>query len=179
MQIKNCTTEDIDEIFRLYKIASDYQKAKETVVVWPNFKRTLVETEIAENRQWKMNINGEIACLWAVAFQDEQIWEERNSDSAVYIHRIATNPNFRGNKFITKIVNWSIAYAKSMGKDFVRLDTLGNNVRLIELYTNAGFEFLGMFDLKNTDGLPNHYHNVPACLFEMEVSKLPENKGLE
>ncbi|MCK0159022.1 GNAT family N-acetyltransferase [Muricauda sp. F6463D] len=177
MEIRNCTINDIDEIFRLYKIASDYQKAKKKVVVWPNFKRTLVETEIAENRQWKMLIDGEIACLWAIAFQDEQIWEEKNKDSAIYIHRIATNPNFRGNNFVEKIVNWAKKYAKSMDKQFVRLDTLGNNVKLIQHYENAGFEFLGMFDLNNTDTLPEHYHNVPACLFEINLNKQTEKSS--
>ena len=169
MEIKNCETKDIAEIFRLYRIASEYQKAKQTVVVWPEFERQLVETEIAENRQWKIIIEKEIACVWATTFSDEQIWEERNADAAIYIHRIATHPNFRGQNFISQIVTWAKEYAKSCGKDFVRLDTLGNNARLIEHYTNAGFCFLGMFNLKNTKGLPSHYHNIPACLFEIKL----------
>ena len=177
MEIKNCTINDIDEIFRLYEIASDYQRSKKKVVVWPNFKRSLVEKEIYENRQWKMIIDDEIACLWAITFEDEQIWEEKNQDSAIYIHRIATNPNFRGNNFVSKIVTWSKQYAKSINKRFVRLDTLGNNVRLIEHYKNAGFEFLGMFDLKNTDRLPEHYHGVPACLFEIDLDKQSEKSS--
>lgn len=171
MEIKNCTINDIDEIFRLYKIASNYQKAKKKVVVWPNFKRELVEKEIKENRQWKMIIDDEISCVWAITFDDEQIWEEKNKDSAIYIHRIATNPSFRGNNFVSKIVEWAMEYAKLMDKQFVRLDTLGNNVRLIEHYKKAGFEFLGMFNLKNTDTLPEHYDNVPACLFEIDLKK--------
>ena len=36
MLVKNVNIEDIDEIFRLYKIASNYQKSKKTVVVWPD-----------------------------------------------------------------------------------------------------------------------------------------------
>jgi GNAT superfamily N-acetyltransferase len=169
MKIENCSTKDIDEIFRLYKVAADYQRSKQTVVVWPEFDRQLVETEIAENRQWKLIIDGQIACVWATTFSDEQIWEERNADAAVYIHRIATDPNFRGNKFISLIVAWAKEYAKAHHKDFVRLDTLGNNVKLIEHYTAAGFRFLGMLDLKNTKGLPDHYHDVPACLFEIKL----------
>jgi ribosomal protein S18 acetylase RimI-like enzyme len=169
MKIENSTAFDIPEIFRLYKIASDYQKAKQTVVVWPDFKKELVETEVAENRQWKLIINSQIACVWTTTFSDEQIWEERNNDAAVYIHRIATNPNFRGQNFVGIIVEWSKEYAKANNKDFVRLDTLGNNIKLIEHYTNAGFTFLGIFDLKNTDGLPDHYHGVPACLFEIKL----------
>ncbi len=169
MIIANSTAADSSEIFRLYKIASEYQKAKQGVVVWPNFKQQLVKTEIEENRQWKLLIDGEIACVWATTFTDEQIWEERNADAAIYIHRIATNPNFRGKNFVLYIVDWAKAYAKTMDKDFVRLDTLGNNTKLIEHYTVAGFTFLGMFDLKNTQGLPGHYHGVPVCLFEIKL----------
>lgn len=169
IQIKNSAAADIPEIFRLYDFASAYQKSKQTVVVWPQFDRQLVETEVAENRQWKLIMNGQIACVWATTFTDEQIWEERNTDAAVYIHRIAINPDFRGNNFVSIIVEWAKQYAKAKGKDFVRLDTLGNNTKLIEYYTNAGFQFLGMFDLKNTGGLPSHYHNVPACLFEIKL----------
>lgn len=169
MKIENCTINDITEIFRLYRIASEYQKSKQTVVVWPEFERRLVETETAENRQWKLIIEKEIACVWATTFNDEQIWEERNGDSAIYIHRIATNPNFRGKNLVSLIVDWAKEYARKTGKEFVRLDTLGNNAKLIEHYTNAGFRFLGMFNLKNTMGLPDHYHNVPACLFEIKL----------
>jgi len=169
MEIENCNAEDIEEIFRLYAIASAYQKAKQTVVVWPKFERKLVETEIAENRQWKLLIDNAIACNWATTFSDEKIWEERNADAAIYIHRIATNPDYRGKNFVSLIVDWAIKYAKTMGKNFVRLDTLGNNTGLIEHYTNAGFNFLGIFNLKSTEGLPDHYHNVPACLFEIRL----------
>ena len=169
MKIENCTFNDITEIFRLYKITSEYQKSKQTVVIWPEFERQLVETEISENRQWKLIIVGKIACVWAVTFSDEQIWEERNMDAAIYIHRIAVNPEFRGKNFVSMIAVWAKEYAKSCNKDFVRLDTLGKNVKLIEHYTDAGFNFLGIFDLKDTKGLPGHYHNTPACLFEIKL----------
>ena len=171
MTIENCDVSDISEIFRLYAIASDYQRSKQTVVVWPDFERALAEREVAENRQWKLVIDGQVACVWATTFSDEQIWEERNADAAIYIHRIATNPDFRGRDFVSIITTWAKVYAKSKNKDFVRLDTLGNNVRLIEHYKNAGFSFLGMFDLKDTNGLPTHYHNVPACLFEIRLEQ--------
>lgn len=175
MEIKNSTEKDIDEIFRLYGLASEYQKSKEGVVVWPTFKRQLVGTEIDENRQWKLLINNQIACVWAIAFDDEQIWEEKNVDAAIYIHRIATNPDFRGNNFVAIIVEWAKEYATELNKDYVRLDTLGNNKKLIKYYVNAGFEFLGMFDLKNTDELPGHYKEAPACLFEINLN--PDKKG--
>jgi GNAT superfamily N-acetyltransferase len=169
MHIENSIKKDISEIFSLYYTASAYQQSMKTVVVWPSFEKQLVEKEVAENRQWKLMIDSKIACLWATSFSDEQIWEERNADAAIYIHRIATHPHFRGRNFISAITEWAKVYARTNGKNFVRLDTLGNNIKLIQHYCNAGFTFLGMFDLKNTKGLPDHYHNVPACLFEIKL----------
>lgn len=169
MHITNSTIEDINEIFRLYHIATEYQKTIKAVVIWPEFSRTMVENEIKNLHQWKLIIDGKIACVWATTFSDEQIWEERNNDPSVYIHRIATNPEFRGFNFVASIVDWAKVFAKNNNKKFVRLDTLGNNTKLIEHYTNAGFTFLGIFDLKDTSNLPPHYHTAPACLFELKI----------
>ena len=170
MHIENCTINDIDTIFELYDIAAAYQKAKQTVVVWPLFERQLVVTEITEKRQWKLLIDGVIACVWATTDTDEEIWEDRNVDAAIYIHRIATNPAYRGNNFVGIIVAWAKTYAQKNNKDFVRLDTLGYNEKLIQHYTSAGFSFLGMVHLTNTTNLPAHYqNNIPAALFEIKL----------
>ncbi|MES2776794.1 MAG: GNAT family N-acetyltransferase [Bacteroidota bacterium] len=169
MKIENCTIQDIDEIFRLYRIATEYQKPRFSVY-WPEFERSLVETEIHENRQWKLLIDGTVACIWAISFSDPQIWEERNADPAIYIHRIATNPDYRGRNFVADIVVWAKDYAQKNNKLFIRLDTIGNNEKLIRHYTNAGFDYLGLFKLQNTDGLPQHYHNASACLFEIKLA---------
>lgn len=172
MKIENSITADIDEIFRLYVNASSYQKEK-SVVVWPDFDRKLVETELTDNRQWKLLIENKIACVWAITFSDPEIWEERDQDAAVYIHRIAVNPDFRGRNFVKILVDWTKEYARSMDKDFIRLDTLGNNVKLIEHYKNAGFEFLGLFNLKSTAGLPAHYQTSEGCcLFEIKLKNV-------
>jgi hypothetical protein len=169
MNVENSTNKDIDEIFRLYKAATDFQK-KKFIVHWPEFDRGLIETEIAEGRQWKVVINDSIACIWATTFSDPQIWEERNNDAAIYIHRIATNPDFRGNNFVELIVGWVKQYASVNEKKFVRLDTVGDNSGLIAYYTKCGFDFLGLLKLKNTEGLPAHYDNATVSLFQIELS---------
>lgn len=170
IKIENSNVNNINAIFHLYKSAAHFQRSKKTVVVWPEFERSLVETEIAENRQWKLLIEGEIACVWVTTFTDEQIWGEKNQDPAVYIHRIATNPDFRGNDFVRIIVAWARGYAAANQKQYIRLDTIGNNTKLIDVYTRAGFDFLGLFDLKDVSGLPVLYTQGPACLFEINLS---------
>jgi predicted acetyltransferase len=168
MKIENSTNRDITEIFRLYKAATDFQKTK-YIMHWPKFELSLIEKEIEENRQWKITINGQVACIWATTFDDPQIWEEKNIDPAVYIHRIATNPEFRGQNLVSTIIEWAKDHAKENGKRFVRLDTVGENEGLISHYQKFGFNYLGLYNLNNTDQLPAHYHNTPVSLFELQI----------
>lgn len=168
MQILNSTLTDIDDIYRLYKSASEHQR-KIGAIIWPTFERAMIEREINTFHQWKLVIDDQIACIWATTFSDEHIWEDRNADPSVYIHRIATNPAFRGNNFVQTVVDWAVPHAKSLNKEFVRLDTLSENARLIKHYTGAGFDYLGMFDMMNTAGLPAHYHGEKVALFQIAL----------
>ncbi len=168
MDITNSTSEDVYEVLRLCKNATDYQKMK-SVTAWPEFERSLIEIEVAENRQWKMMSGNSIVCIWASAFSDPLIWEEQNKDPSVYIHRIAVSPSFMGQKLVTEIVKWAKIYAAENGKKFIRMDTVGRNEKLIAHYQNCGFKWSGFTKLKNTEGLPLHYHDAMVCLFELVI----------
>ena len=171
MEIKNCTLQDADKILELYDAAMALQTEKK-MVIWPKFENSFIEKEIKEKRQWKLLMNDQISCNWAITFDDKEIWGEKDKNDSIYIHRIATNPAFRGNKFINAIVLWAVKYAESMGKRYVRLDTLGNNTKLIHHYTSAGFNFLGMHLLTDTSNLPDHYKKEPnCCLFELDINQ--------
>ncbi len=167
-QIQNSDVNDIDEIFRLYQIAREYQTSKYKVV-WPKFERSLIENEIQNKHQWKLLLNGKIVCVWATTFNDALIWEERDKDPSLYIHRITTNPNFRGKNLVKKIVDWSLIFAKENNKKYVRLDTVGENKKLITHYTKCGFTYLGLHELKNTQTLPAHYKIDDVALFEIKI----------
>ena len=171
MKIENCILTDVDTILSLYQSARELQTQKK-MVVWPMFERSFIEKEILEQRQWKLLIDDSIACNWAITFHDKEIWGEKDQNNSIFIHRIATNPMMRGNRYVDKIVDWAKVYAKQKGKSFVRLDTLGNNTKLIEHYTSAGFEFLGIIKLTDTANLPGHYYTEPnCCRFELELTK--------
>jgi len=170
LEINNCSLADADAILELYDAAMDLQ-TKKKMVVWPKFERSFIEKEIKEERQFKLMIGDEIACNWAITFEDKEIWGEKDKNDSIFIHRIATKPEFRGNRFIDAIVSWAKDYALSKGKEYVRLDTLGNNEKLIGHYTSAGFEFLGIEKLEHTENLPEHYHREPnCCRFEIKLT---------
>lgn len=169
MNITNSTREDVAEIFRLYKLATDFQKIKFPGNLWPTFEENFIINEIDENRQFKLLIDNKIACVWAITYNDAEIWEENDNNASIYIHRIATNPDFRGNDFVKIIVEWAKEFAVKKHKKFIRLDTCGRNERLIKHYQNCGFNFLGIKKLKDAGALPSHYHNAEVCYFEIAL----------
>lgn len=169
IEIKNSKLNDLSTIFELYQMATDLMKAKKQVA-WPAFEEGLIVNEIKEQRQWKLLINGEIACVWATTLDDEDIWGAANEVPSVYIHRIATHPNFRGQRLVSQIVKWADQYCIDNQLKYVRMDTVGLNKGLIDHYVKLGFEFLGTKKLENTKDLPQHYSEGPVCLFQRSPS---------
>lgn len=168
--IVNSAITDIDQIFQLYDAAIAYQK---TVFnkQWQGFERGMVIEEIEAQRQFKILVDGKVACIFAIAFNDPLIWKEKDADPAIYIHRIVTNPEFRGGNFVNDIITWAKDYGSKHHKDFIRMDTWGDNPKLIAYYVKCGFEYLGNIIPEASDILPKHYQNIELALFEIPVSE--------
>jgi GNAT superfamily N-acetyltransferase len=170
MKIQNSTVNDVQSIIALYDTAISYQKEKKCLP-WPTLERELIETEIKENRQWQLLIGNEVACIWVTTFDDPEIWGNKNTDPSVYLHRIATNPKFRGNNIISKVIDWAIEFALQNKKENLRLDTAGINPGLITMYVKNGFKFISITEMGESQKLPSHYHNASVCLFEIKLNK--------
>jgi len=168
MTIKNSELTDVSKIFELYRIATDFMKSKNQVS-WPEFPKELIINEIEENRQWKLLINEQIACIWATTLNDEMIWGNENKEPSLYIHRIATNPEFRGRNLVKTLIAWANEFGKNKSLNYIRMDTVGLNKGLIAHYEKFGFEFLGTKEIENTNGLPEHYKDGEVCYFQKEI----------
>ncbi|RNL94537.1 GNAT family N-acetyltransferase [Sinomicrobium pectinilyticum] len=169
MKIENSTLEDLKNILSLYASAIAYQKEKKGLP-WPNLDREMIEKEIIEKRQWKLTINGTIACIWVTTFDDPEIWGEKNNQPSIYLHRIATDPVFRGLNVIAKVFDWTKTFARVNQKNYIRLDIASINPGLITMYVRNGFKFIGMNKMGVSESLPAHYNNATVCLFEMKLN---------
>ncbi|MGZ3751005.1 MAG: GNAT family N-acetyltransferase [Mucilaginibacter sp.] len=168
MEIANSTLQDIGTILRLYDEGTKYQK-KVAEKHWQGFDKDLIEKEIQEKQQWKILVDGHIACVFSTRFSDPLIWKEKDNDPAIYIHRIAIDPLFRGQQFMKHIIAWSKVYAGENNKKFVRMDTWSENDKLNNYYISCGFKNLGVTYFGFEDDLPDHYGGSSASLFEMVV----------
>ncbi|MGJ1264943.1 GNAT family N-acetyltransferase [Sphingobacterium spiritivorum] len=168
MIIRSSTRADIDNIFDIYEQASAY-KLQVSSKGWKGFRRDLVEKEIDENRHFVILEEDVVACTFLIVLQDEIIWKDRGSDPAIYIHRIATNPSFRGNSYVKTIVKWAKNYALEHKKKFIRLDTHSGNEKINEYYKSCGFTYQGISQINWQEGLPEHYKEGSFSLFEIAL----------
>lgn len=167
IQVLNSQSNDIDTIFEFYDFAIAHQK-KVFNKHWQGFSLELVTQEVSENRQYKILVDGIVACVFAVTFDDKLIWGDRDQDS-IYIHRIVTHPNFRGYSFVKEIIKWAKKYASENNIKYIRMDTWADNEKLLEYYTACGFDYVGIVTMNETEGLPKHYEGISLSLFEIVV----------
>jgi|SRR6476620_6256588 len=168
MLVENSTVKDFDKIVELYDAAIAYQKTK-FKRNWQRFDDELIMKEIKEKRQWKIVMDGEVACIFATTLSDPHIWKEKNNDPSVYIHRIVTNPLFRGNHFMKHIIEWARIYCRENDLENIRMDTWGDNESLVSYYQQCGFELLGIVTPEQTGELPKHYSCISLALLEIKL----------
>ena len=70
------TLDDLPAIQQRYAEATALQASKD-MTQWPVIEEETILTELGEERQWKLLIEGEMACVWVVAYEDPMIWGER------------------------------------------------------------------------------------------------------
>ncbi|HWY97918.1 MAG TPA: GNAT family N-acetyltransferase [Bacteroidia bacterium] len=167
MKIINSTTQDTDTIFELYKLAGEYQRAN-GYNQWKEFDPELIALEIKEKRHWKIVEDGQMACIFSIFYNDPLLWGKDDNQFSIYIHRIATNPKFKGKGMTRLIIDWAKAHAKETGRKYIRMDTWADNKNLADYYIKCGFNIVGYRQIdKDAKGLPKHYSTLSLVLFEI------------
>lgn len=160
--------QDLDQIFELFDQAILYQQ-KNGYNLWPRFERRFIENEINEKRHWKILHENSLVAVFSVLYSDPVIWAERDKEPSVYLHRIAVNPVFKGNKVMEVIKRWALEHARVNHKKYLRMDTWGTNETLKNYYIHCGFNYIGQQYIKNPDGEDMHYGGPVLSLFELAV----------
>ena len=168
MEIKKTLAGYIPAVFKLYDFATTFQK-KVSTNSWKGFEVSMVENEIAEERHFVILDDGTISATFVITFNDAVIWKEADLEPSVYIHRIATHPDFRGRNYVQKIVDWCVDFAKAKGLKYVRLDTTSGNEPLNQYYIKCGFTYKGISEIEWNETLPEHYKDGSFALFEIKI----------
>jgi ribosomal protein S18 acetylase RimI-like enzyme len=168
IKIINTIPSDWDKIMELFQKVMELQ-GKNGYKVWAEIDEAGLKKDIENGLQYKVIRNGDFLCIFSVQFRDPFIWQERDKDDAIYLHRIVGNPDFKGQKQFEKVLNWAKQYALRNNLKYVRMDTWADNTKIIDYYKSFGFEFIGTHRTGNEPGLPIQNRNLEVALLEIDL----------
>lgn len=169
IQVINTTTDDLHTVIWLFEQAIKLQGEK-GYKVWDGIDKVALQKDIELNLQYKIVSGNDILCIFSIQHNDPFIWQDKDQNDAIYIHRIVVNPNFKGQKLFQKVLDWVKHFAMQNKLKFVRMDTWADNVKIIEYYKSFGFEFIENYHTTNATELPIQNRNLNVALLQLEVN---------
>jgi ribosomal protein S18 acetylase RimI-like enzyme len=166
--IERTSAEDINFVYNLYDEAIQYQE-KKGLAAWQGFDRSVITEDINHGHHYKLLARDQIALVFSVRYSDEIIWRDLDKGDAIYLHRIAVNPAFKGQKLFAGVLGWATQHAKENKLKFVRMDTWAHNSSLINYYQSFGFHFVENFTTPDTPHLPVQNRNLSLALLQIAL----------
>jgi len=172
MKILPSAASSNDQFRDFWNGALAYQTLKH-LPLWPPYPEQQVKEDIRAGLHFSaFTPDGVLAGYFSLTLSDKSIWDEKEQGDAIYIHRMCVNPERKGNNLAASVLSWSYGYARSLGRKFVRMDTWGDNQRIINYYAACGFKHIGNRQLGLVPELSPHYNNAYLALFENAVDSL-------
>lgn len=105
------------------------------------FEKEEVESMIEAGDFFVVTTNRLVSGTVSITEIDERVWGERRDDNeALYVHKLATSDELRGQNVGGKIIDWVAEKARNEGRRSVRLDCSYTNQRLCNYYKQRGFK---------------------------------------
>lgn len=166
--IRHTQLNDVPGIYELFDHSVHYQE-RNGYPSWRNYDKNAVIRDIEERKQYKIEINGQVAIVFSICDTDKIIWRDLDEGQSVYLHRIVVNPAFKGRKLFGHILHWVTAHARARGVISIRMDTWAGNENLIAYYAGFGFRVVEYFTTPDSTELPVHNRGLSLVLLEYLV----------
>ncbi|MDC8005673.1 hypothetical protein POV27_16565 [Aureisphaera galaxeae] len=144
IEITNTQLEDLDAACQIFDDAIAYQKRKG----YPQYRsndRKGVKQAIAEQLHYKLLVDGNLACVFNIVYNDKPIWRDKDADDAIFLHRVITAQEYKGKRLFGHIMKWAVDLAKSKKRPYLRMDTWDDNPNLVNYYKTFGFKVVEHF----------------------------------
>lgn len=168
IKVFNTSLQDWEQIKWLFDEAIKLQN-KNGYKVWQSIDEIALQKDIRDKLQFKIIEGKHIVCIFSIQYNDPFIWQDKDQNDAIYLHRIVTNPNFKGQRLFKKLLTWAIQYAKQNNRKYLRMDTWSHNHQLIDYYKSFGFRFVENYKTTDTEELPLQNRNLNVALLELTI----------
>ena len=142
MNVRRCQARDVSAVGALLDEATVWV-GERGYEQWPlPFPRDELAAAIERGDVYVAEIAGEVVATVTLLWDDPMYWGDRPPDAA-YVHKLAVSRACAGQRIGSAIVEWADATAAAAGRQFLRLDCLGDNPRIRAYYEQLGFEHRG------------------------------------
>jgi GNAT superfamily N-acetyltransferase len=139
--IRPATPDDAPAVSALLTDAAKWVEHLDGTTMW-------VEDELAEDRIASevdaglfvvADCDGGIAGALKFQLQDQLFWPDLASDDSAFVHRLAVRREYAGQGVSTDLLQWAVDRARSLGRQYLRLDCDADRSRLRDVYERFGF----------------------------------------
>ena len=166
MNVEPASIRDLSRIQEAYAEGRRRQQESSTLV-WPVFSDESLMSEIRERKLFCIMDNDTMIGTFAITYEDQAVWGDRERGAHVYLHRISRSPSGTSRGLLHSVVNWACAHSRELQREGIRMDTAAASRKLISYYEQAGFVVVGQHVIGPDPTLPAHYHGTEVALFEM------------
>lgn len=166
MTIERTNIGEYSDLEELYYEAAKYQ-LRCSGLCWNTDDIKKVQGDISEEKHLTLRNQDTLAAAFTLGDVPVAGWPLSKSEGAVYLRRIVIAPKYRGKGIMEKILYLASMQAAYKGLHFVRLETWGQNEKLLAYYNHMGFKLVHLF---RADDIQSIYpEGTSIALMEFDV----------
>jgi hypothetical protein len=166
MNIEPASVGDLPRIQAAYAEGRRKQQERGTLV-WPEFSDASLIAEIQAQQLFRVMDNDGMVGTFAISYDDQAVWGDRDRGAHVYLHRISRSPSGTSPGLLRSVIDWACTHSRALQREGIRMDTAAASGQLVAYYEQAGFAVVGRHVIGPDPMLPSHYHGTEVALFEM------------
>ena len=163
--IRKAEEKDIDSIISITKACAKAMIANEIYQWNEHYPNTSAfKNDVKRNELYVLEIHSVIVgCIVVSSFMDSEYkpikWLS-STHNAIYIHRLAVQPNTQGKGYAQLLMNFAEEFAIDKNYNSIRLDTFSQNKRNQKFYELRGYKKLGDIHFPQQSEFPFHCYEL-------------------
>jgi len=167
--IINTTPEDLPLVYWLFDQAIFYQR-QHGYPAWRGYEKSALSAEVEQLLQYKVMQYHHVLAIFSVTYSDPATWGEWDTGKALFLHRVITHPQFKGQHIFKKVREWALQTAREKELDYIRIDTWTDNPAIIAFYEGYGFHVVAARVTPDSPELPEQNRNLRVTLMQLSVA---------
>ncbi|PKD21553.1 GNAT family acetyltransferase [Salegentibacter salinarum] len=163
--IRNASLEDLNKIKELTEACAEALQ-EQNIFQWnENYpSREKLKNDIQREDLFVYEDQDRIIAIMVLTSKMEAVYENiewlTETGNNLYVHRLATHPEFWGYGYARKMMDFAEELAKKSNFISIRLDTFSKNLRNQKFYENRGYRKLGDVYFPHKNEHPFHCYEL-------------------